>query len=194
LKIDRLLKGLSDRINAAAIAEAKLNLENSASKENDDYYLATGSEPPRFLYYRHVRWQKLDDWGRLTCEDVDKSITQDELDYALKRELRVSPEQRYQEEKHNWFFHELTYLHQAKEGDIIKEYGCGHWSNNNEEGLCVIECRYYHKEGRIEDEEIKQEHKEYQERLRRENRIVEPPDMNSTEAYSFFKERNWSPV
>ena len=56
----------------------------------------------------------------------------------------MSPEQRYQHEKGNWFFHELSYLHQTvdengKAVDIIKESGCGHWSNKTEEGGAVFQ-------------------------------------------------------
>ena len=78
--------------------------------------------------------------------------------------LRVSLEERYQHEKRNWFFHELSYLDQivdedGKAVDIIKEYGCGHWSNKREEGCCVPECRYYFRYGRLEDDEVIEEHK-----------------------------------
>jgi hypothetical protein len=102
----------------------------------------------RFLAfaYRHARWEKLDDWGRLTCEDVDKTTTQDELDFALKRHLRMTPEERYQ----------------------LEEYGC-------DGGGCVPECRFYPEHGRIEDEEVIEEHNKFVEKLRNEKRIVEPP-------------------
>ena len=46
--------------------------------------------------------------GRLICEDVDETITQDELDFGLKRWLRKTPEERYQEEKEDRYFHELS--------------------------------------------------------------------------------------
>ena len=36
---------------------------------------------------------------RLTCEGVDKTITQDELDFSLKAKLRIPPEERYQHAK-----------------------------------------------------------------------------------------------
>lgn len=41
------------------------------------------------------------------------SITHDELNYYLKAKLRTPPEQRYQHNKRNRFFHELSYLHQT---------------------------------------------------------------------------------
>ena len=142
------------------------------------YYLAIGSEPPRFAYYLYVRalgWQTL---GHKPWDHVyDHRITQDELDYYLKKKLRVPPEQRYQQKKQNWFFHELSYLHQTvdengKPVDVVKESGCGHWSNNGEEGVCVRGCKYYHKYGRIEDDEVLHEHKEIIERHLQRNDIV----------------------
>jgi hypothetical protein len=48
---------------------------------------------PRFLAYRNARWEKLDDWGQKTCRDVDKTITQDELDFGLKWELKMPSEE-----------------------------------------------------------------------------------------------------
>jgi len=98
-----------------------------AKNKDDEYYLDIGSRPPRFLYYRHKRWEKLDEWGKLTNEGVDDTITQDELDYYLKANLRVPPEERYKHRKENWFFHELSYLDQkiddnGKAVDVIKEY------------------------------------------------------------------------
>jgi hypothetical protein len=108
---------------------------------------------------------------------VNDSVTKDELYFSLKRKLRVPPEQRYQQKKQNWFFHELSYLQQivdknGKAADIIKESGCGHESNNTEEGVCIPECRYYSKYGRVEDEEVILEHKELIEHHRQCNNIV----------------------
>ena len=111
MKIDKHLKGLSDRLNAAA-ASIKFNnlLQSATTKDSDDYYLATDSEPPRFQYYRHVRIQNSnDEWKKKTFEAAYDSITQDELDFYLKRKLREPPEQRYLREKGNWFFHDSSY-------------------------------------------------------------------------------------
>lgn len=175
---------------------------NNQLVKDDEYYLNTESDPPRFLYYRHVRtqeWQKLghEPWDGTNDDNYDRRITQDELDFMLKRDLRISPEERYQHEKRNWFFHDLSYLHQTvnengKVLDIIKESGCGHWSNKREEGCCVPECRYYLKYGRIEDDEVIQEHNEMVKRHIQENTIVEPPDMDSEEALDFFQRRPWA--
>ncbi len=137
MKTDRYAKDLSEKIDNFSNID---DITNRILTKDDDYYIAIGSPPPRFLYYRHKRWEKLDEWGKLTNEGIDDTITQDELDYFLKANLRVPPEERYQHRKENWFFHELSYLHQTvvddgnhgKAVDIIKEYGCGHESTKRE--------------------------------------------------------------
>ena len=50
-------------------------------------YIDRGSRPPRFQAYRHARWEKLDDWGRLTCEDVDKTTTQGRARFCFEKGL-----------------------------------------------------------------------------------------------------------
>ena len=84
---------MSDRLNAFAPKD----------DDDDDYYLAIGSEPPRFRYYRQIRAEKWKALGHkpLLDEDYDHSITQEELDFILKRELWPSSEERYQHEKRN---------------------------------------------------------------------------------------------
>src|SRR4051794_22136573 len=76
-------------------------------KHDDQYYLDVGRDPPRFVYYRHVRAEK---WDALEDKpsECDHSITQDELDYRLKERLRMTPEQRYQYEKASFLFHDLS--------------------------------------------------------------------------------------
>jgi hypothetical protein len=195
LNLDKSIDNLSkrfDRLDSLA-KSGNGNIGYSSKDDDDEYYLAIGSEPPRFLYYRHVRAQEWEALGQKPWDNVyDNRITQDELDYNLKKELRVSPEQRYQHRKANWFFHESSYLHQTvdengKAVDIITESGCGHGSNNDEQGCCVPECRYYPKYGRIEDEEVIEEHNKLVKALIQENAIVQPPDMNSDEAYVFLQ-------
>lgn len=146
-------------------------VRNIVKRLNHDY--DNDAEPPRFAYYRHVRVEQwTEEWRKKTFECVWDTITQDELDYYLKAKLRASPEERYQNEKREWFFHELSYLHQTvddngKVVDIIKEYGCGHWSNKREGGCCVPECRFYPEYGRIEDEEVIADHNSIVESLSR---------------------------
>jgi hypothetical protein len=99
LKIDRYIKDLSYKLNSFSN-----NGNGNNDDKDDDYYLDIGSEPPRFLYYRHVRAQEWEALGH-KGSDYDGSIAQDELDYALKEELRISPEQRYRQEKAEFLFH-----------------------------------------------------------------------------------------
>lgn len=171
MKIDRYVRNIFKRLDH--------NYDNDAIIiRDDDYYLDRRSEPPRFAYYRHVRVEQCtDEWRKKTLECVWDTISQDELDYYLKAKLRVSPEERYQNEKREWFFHELSYLHQTvddngKAVDIIKEYGCGHSSNKREGGCCVPECRYYQEYGRIEDDVVITEHRKLEAEYRKRNRIV----------------------
>ena len=60
-----------------------------------------------------------------------------------------------------------------------EEYGC-------DGGGCVPECRFYPEHGRIEDEEVIEEHNKFVEKRRNENRIVEPP--NEKEMLRILKE------
>ena len=113
----------------------------------------------------------------------------------MKAQLKhITPQQRYQQEKEHWYFHELSYLKQTvdkntgKALDIIKEYGCGRHDNSFSRGGCVPDCRFYLKYGRIEDEEVIEEHNKWLEFYRQKNAIVEPPDMNSREAHEFFEQ------
>ena len=43
---------------------------------------------------------------------------------------------------------------------------------------CVPECRFYPEYGRIEDEEVIEEHNKLVESFSRDNKIVEPPSEN----------------
>ena len=162
MKIDRYVKDISDRLDSAAAAAAT-NIDHY----DDQYYLDIGSEPPRFAYYRAARARLTDAFGNKTCEDVWDCITQDELDYYLKMRLRIPPEQRYQSQKREWYFHESSWYMRG----VVSGYD-GKGCNN---GVCVPECRYYPHIGRIEDEEVIESHNEYVERLRQKNAIVEPP-------------------
>jgi hypothetical protein len=206
LKIDKHAKGIARRLdfivnndNNEVHRHHNRNNDNDDSTtvvlKDDDYYFDRGLRPPRFLYYWYVRLGRpAVNWMKEVAQSqygigIDKTITEDELSFYLKERLRDStPEGRYQAEKREWHFHELSYYHQKEGGvDIIKEYGCGRDPVKIEGGWCVPECRYYHKEGRIEDEEVIQEHKEYIERCRGENRIVDPPDLSTPEAKAFFR-------
>jgi hypothetical protein len=110
----------------------------------------------------------------------------------------MTPEQRYQHQKANWFFHDLSYLDQTvdengKLVDIFKESGCGHEDNNREEGVCVPECKYYKKYGRIEDDKVIQEHKELVEYHKQRNEIANIDISQDNEDYIEFL-KMWSKI
>jgi hypothetical protein len=156
------------------------NTDRKTQEELDDIETQQYGEPHRFHIYRAARCKKTAPAIGKTCEDVYDSITQEELDWSLRQQLKVSPEERYQDMKKHWYAHELSYWHQTiydngKAVDTIKEYGCGRFNAKTEEGWCVPECRYYLKYGRIEDSEIIQKHREREKRYRDNNAIVEPP-------------------
>ena len=70
-----------------------------------------------------------------------ESITNDELNYSLKAKLRRTPEQRYQDKKASWEFHD------SNMGNDNSFTGC----NNLQ---CVPDCRYFPEYGGIEDSEM----------------------------------------
>jgi hypothetical protein len=175
-----MFKRLDNVINGSSPSSSKWDHKPTSREELDDIETEQYGEPYRFHIYRHARAKKkIGD--TYTCEDVYDTITQEELDWQLKQKLKVSPEERYQHEKEHWYRHELSYFDQKRDDngkfvDIIKEYGCGRESTKREEGgCCVPECRYYLRYGRIEDEEVIQRHKEWEQRYRDKNAIVEPP-------------------
>jgi hypothetical protein len=179
LKIDKYVKDLSKRLDSFS-ANGNNDDSHGLSKHDDEYYLDIGSEPPRFAYYRHVRVEKCDDeWRKKTLECVHDSITQDELDYYLKAKLRVHPEQRYQDQKKEPWFHESSWNKRGVNG--YDGQGCNQFTS------CVPECRYYQETGRIEDEEVIQEHKEVEEHYRKRNAIVNI-DINTKDFLEFVKD------
>ena len=100
MKIDKYIKDVSDRLDSISNnGNDHDNNSHKIDKYDDEYYLDQNRDPPRFYLYRQARgekWQACEPHG---MSDYDKTITQDELDYRLKERLRVTPEQRYQQEK-----------------------------------------------------------------------------------------------
>ena len=132
VKIDRFIKDISARLDDIS-SNGKYDDDGGSSSNNndaynnridkydDEYYLDIGQDPPRFKYYRQARAEM--------GNDYDSTITEDELAYALKRKLRVTPEARYQHEKRNYFFHDM-YVEGGKE------------CNSMYDG-CTPNCRFY---------------------------------------------------
>jgi hypothetical protein len=196
MKIDKSVQSMLKRLenilpgsSGSSKWDDDTDRKETTQEELDDIETEQYGEPHRFHIYRHARAKKtapalLMDGDGFTYEDVYDTITQEELDWQLRQQLKVSPEDRYQHEKKHWYSHELSYLHQIKDEntgkyvDIIKEYGCGRYENNPRG--CVPECRYYSPTGRIEDSEVIQRHRELEKRYRDNNAIVEPPTTTNT--------------
>jgi hypothetical protein len=110
LKVDRYAKDLFKRLDDLSNGIGHSNSGIITDDEYDDgYYIEIGSEPPRFADYRAARAKINDAFGNKTFEDVWDSITQDESDYYLKMNLRSSPEEKYQDKKKAWYFHESSW-------------------------------------------------------------------------------------
>lgn len=79
-----------------------------------------------------------------SIEELHKRIDLVEKLRRRKGELirQMTPEERYQKMKEAWYFHDSSWYMRHDNG--YDGYGC-----NN--GVCIPECRYYSKEGRIED-------------------------------------------
>ncbi len=153
MKADRYARDVFKKLESFHNNYCESNNIDGKDDDEDDYYIRTGTIPPRFKAYRHARWEKLDEWGKLICEDVDETITFDELEFGLKRWLSKSPEERYQEEREDRYSHDK---------------GCHN-------GQCIPTCRFYPEHGRIENEEVIRRYKEIVERYKQKNAIVEPP-------------------
>jgi hypothetical protein len=144
--------------------------------KDDNYYLERNLEPPRFELYKKARRLMIDNNKTkkpvpaiIKTEDLDDymsvydATTQDELDYKLKMDLmHTTPEQRYQDRKETYYFHELY----RDNG----EYGCNPTIRPE---ICVPACRYYNQTGRFEDDELVAEYREMVEFYNKHNAILE---------------------
>jgi hypothetical protein len=164
LKIDKYIKDISDRLdNIISSSSTNDDSYKKIGKYDDEYYLDQNRDPPRFLLYRQARAEKWEASGPHGPSEYDDTITQDELDYALKRRLRITPEQRYQDEKRQPWFHEL-YVEGGRECNNLYDPWCipGH-------------CRFADEYGVITDEEVIEDHNKVVEYYRQNNKIVEAP-------------------
>jgi hypothetical protein len=162
LKTDKQIKDISERLknisNGNGNDSGNGNNDNNHAERYDDYYLNLGRDPPRFYIYIQARAE--------TGSNYDSSVTEDELAYALKSRLTMTPEQRYQREKRHWYWHESSYYNRGLEA--YDGYGCVN-------GECIPSCRFHPEFGIIEDDEIVQDHNKLVEYHRQNNRIVELP-------------------
>jgi hypothetical protein len=73
----------------------------------------------------------------------------------LRQQLKVSSEDRYQHRKKHWYSHPPSWYvrvpHKGYDGQ-----GCNQYTG------CIPECRFYPETGRIEDSEVIQKHREYE--------------------------------
>jgi hypothetical protein len=161
------ISDLSQRLDSLSLDSREISFSKQAQPhdEYDDYYYIDNKiELPRFAYYRRVRIETCtDEWRKKTLMAAYDSITNDELAFCLKAELRRSPEQRYQERKEGWLFHDSN-MHNPPGDDRV--LGCTSVQ-------CVPECRYYPQYGRIEDSEVIEEHNKQVQYYRDKNAIVD---------------------
>jgi hypothetical protein len=164
LKIDRYVRDIIKSLNNGN----NNNNNNNEIIKDEEYYLDIGEEPPRFAYYSHM----LNRIPKTEEERMEKLLhyqtgltTKDELNFHMKKKLRIPAEERYQHNKNNWFFHESSYCYRGLEK--YDGQGCNAFTG------CIPECRYYQKYGRIEDEEIIQDFRELEESYRKENKLVD---------------------
>lgn len=165
MKTDKQIKDISERLdNISSSSSNNDNYYNRIDKYDDEYYLDQNRDPPRFLLYRQARAEKWEESKPHGPSEYDDTVTQDELDYALKWRLRMTPEQRYQDEKREPWFHEL-YVEGGRE------------CNNLYDPCCIPgHCRFADEYGVITDEEVIEYHNnKLVEYYRRNNKIVQPP-------------------
>ena len=172
MKIDKYIKDLSKKLDSFSNGNGNYDEEDSygLTKHDDEYYLDIGSEPPRFAYYRHVRAEEWEALGHKPWDrEYDSRITQDELDFVLKRNLRMPSEERYQRKKAHWYWHESSWTWRRLDATGYDGQGCNQFTG------CIPECRFYPEYGRIEDEQVIEEHNKLVESHRQENSIVHSP-------------------
>ena len=84
MKIDKLARHVFRKLDSFNREE----INDSHENYDDDYYIRINGVPPRFELYRKAK-----------LDDVDYTVTIDELNFGLKRELAITPEQRYLRKK-----------------------------------------------------------------------------------------------
>jgi hypothetical protein len=174
LKIDKTLAALTKRVENLLVGSSPSNdrwddgSKKTTQQELDDIETQQNGEPHRFGDYRHARAKKTAPAIGLTYEDVYDTITQEELDWELRQQLKVSPEERYQHGKYHWYSHPSSWYKRVPHNGYDGK-GCNQYTG------CIPECRFYPETGRIEDSEVIQKHREREKRYRDNNAIVAPP-------------------
>jgi hypothetical protein len=162
-KASKLRNNIAERMDLFDTGNGNANSdfnEPPYDELDDEYCLEHHIEPPRFAYYKQVRKDNpvVKEW------EYDARETMDERNFYLKQRLRELPEQRYQDKRPHYYWHDSPPCTSTPSR-----------KNNEEECWCSPECRFYPKYGRIEDEEVIAENNKYIEHLRQKNWIMEIP-------------------
>lgn len=121
----------------------------------------------KFARWRMARSKKVNAFGDKTYEDAHDYITKEELDFSLKKELQVPPEERYQKWKHQPSYHDSCWWKRGLEKP--DGYGC------IPTGGCIPTCRFYPETGRIEDAEIYEKYEKIIAERIRDGTLVKNP-------------------
>lgn len=110
----------------------------------------------KFAKLREGRAKKTDISGGKTYEDVWDNIFDEELNYYKGKWLKLSPEERYQILNNEWSSHDSSFYHRGLY--MYDGEGCN-------DQTFISSCRYYPKEGRIEDLEVDKWYEDYRNKL-----------------------------
>ena len=139
MKISRRLDRLDKELK---IIEKKG--KKAKSEQTDEIELLV-----KFDSYKPLKYERLKKHGQIVWDHAldGYELLPDEFEFYLSRHLyETTPEQRYQEAKEHWYFHENSAFLDMEKGKI-DTYGCKPES-------CVPECKYYKKGGMIDDDQV----------------------------------------
>jgi hypothetical protein len=153
LKLPNEDKAFSTLAKRIIEAESKLPAEKTEREETRSAYYRKCAE---LREARIAEYEKI-----MTYEEALHLCWCMSTDYEIGKpyELRLSPEERYQRRKKDWQHHDTSWF--KRKVSIKDENSCNYLR-------CIPACRYYPESGRIEDDEITQEHEEYWTKQRKE--------------------------
>ncbi len=103
----------------------------------------------KFDSYKPLKYERLKKQGHIIWDFALDAyeLLPDEFEFYLSRYLyETTPEGRYEEGKKHGYFHEHSAFPEMDKGNI-DAYGC-------KNGQCVPECKYYKKNGKIDDDQV----------------------------------------
>jgi hypothetical protein len=150
--LSKAFKKRIDNLNEKLISfEARhseiVNPDGKVMEETETQKLA------RFARMKEARAKKTNAFGNKTYEDVWDNMTEEEEEYYRQKRREVDPAVRYQREKEEWWFHDLSYV-MRNEDEVYDGWGC------TGQG-CDPRCRYYAPTGEVTFEEVEQRLEEY---------------------------------